>query len=89
LLFSTITPGGGGCIDFNAPSFALPWPLTFTINSTYAGGTGRFAGATGSSVGSGVGAVLIEDLRGNSFGWFSNSFAGTITAPNLPSGGGD
>ena len=82
LLFGTIAAGGTGCIDFNAPTFALPFPTAFTINSTFAGGTGKYAGATGSSTTTGVGAVLIDDAAGHTVGWFSDSFTGTINLPH-------
>jgi hypothetical protein len=82
LLFTKLAPGGTGCIDFNAPSFALPFPYVFTSNSTITGGTVRYAGATGSSAATGVGAVQIDDSAGHSFGWFSDTYTGTITLPH-------
>jgi hypothetical protein len=42
------------------------------------GGTGRFAGATGSLTGSGTSRGLFDDGAGNGFGALSSTFEGTI-----------
>ena len=45
------------------------------------GGTGRFAGATGSDTFSGTARTLFEDAAGNFFGEFSGTLEGTIITP--------
>jgi hypothetical protein len=67
-----------GCFDLTT--------LTATNHfaGEFAGGTGRFAHATGSWVGDGTGTI-IDPASG--FGFFSNEFSGTIITPEpIPHG---
>ena len=81
LLFEKLNPGGSLCIDFNSPSFAAPYSFTFSSSSTYTGGTGTFAGATGNVTTTGSGEIQIVDAAGHEFGWSNQSFTGTINLP--------
>jgi hypothetical protein len=58
-------------------------PANFTFKQSYAitGGTGRFAGATGTFTETGRGQALDEDPQGHEFDWAQASYSGTITAP--------
>ena len=55
----------------------------------YTGGTGQFAGATGTSTWSGTVTVLYDDGAGNFFGEFSITLEGTINALNAGNGKDD
>ena len=53
----------------------------FSGTETITGGTGRFAGATGSDTFSGTAKTLFEDAAGNFFGEFSGTLEGTLITP--------
>jgi len=77
LLFAKLT-SGALCINFDT---ALPWNLTGTNQFSFIGGTGRFAGATGSGTVSFKGQILQNDPQGHGMSWDSGSITGTMTIP--------
>jgi hypothetical protein len=94
-LIATVLPGTGhsiyrfdstGDLLFNEFSSTLCVDLDTSIQfysweDTITGGTGRFAGATGSNSGSGTAKVLYDDGAGNFFAEFTSSLKGTIIVP--------
>jgi len=88
-LFGQI-PSGTLCIDFSSyPS--LPFPFTASGQTATIGGTGRYAGATGTGSFHTVGSYLQFGLKGGTgafggFGQYTFTTDGTLT---LPKGGQD
>jgi hypothetical protein len=67
-------------------TFCLNPDLTFsfTEHGTFAGGTGEFAGASGSIDGQGTGKYLVSGSKDNifgGFGQFTETVTGTLTIP--------
>jgi hypothetical protein len=77
LLFAKLS-SGALCIDFDT---ALPWNLTGNNQFSFIGGTGRFAGATGSGTVSFKGQILQNDPQGHGMSWDAGSITGTIMIP--------
>jgi hypothetical protein len=65
--------GGTFCYDGNTRQFQG----TQTFETI--GGTGKATGYTGTSKASFIGGILLDDLAGNGFSWFSQTFTGTLT----------
>jgi hypothetical protein len=78
-LFYAFGPNGGiSCVNFATLTF------TFTSHGTYTGGTGQFAGATGSFDTQGSGSFLVVGSKGGvdgDFGQLSGTLTGTLTLP--------
>ena len=76
---------GTVCVDFSSGTGTLPpkLPFNFIVSSSFAitGGSGRFAGATGTITENDTGQLLSTDLQGHDFGWAQGSFTGTINKP--------
>jgi hypothetical protein len=69
------------CLDPTAPDLAF----TYTAKVNYAGGTGQFAGATGSLDVQGSGKYLVFGFKNGvfgGFGQFSETDTGTLILPN-------
>ena len=77
LLFLTLA-NSTLCIDLSSGS---PFNFTLTNNETITGGTGKYAGATGTRTYAGNGQALTSDAAGNGLGWFALTFTETITTP--------
>jgi hypothetical protein len=77
LLLAKLT-SGKLCINFDT---ALPWSFTGNDQFSFIGGTGRFAGATGSGTVSFKGQILQNDRQGHGMSWDTGSVTGTITVP--------
>ena len=77
LLFAQLT-SGKLCINFDT---ALPWSFTGNNQFSFIGGTGGFAGATGSGKVSFSGQILQNDPQGHGMSWDTGSVTGTITVP--------
>ena len=77
LLFAKLT-SGALCINFDT---ALPWNLTGNNQFSFIGGTGRFAGATGSGTVSFKGQILQNDPQGHGMSWDAGSITGTMMIP--------
>jgi hypothetical protein len=73
------SPVGTLCIDFSSgvPPFNFAGTQYFKI----VGGTGKFAGVTGTWTGTGFGQILSVDAAGHGLAWFSQTFTGTETKP--------
>jgi len=68
------------CLNQTSPDL----PFSYTGNATYIGGTGKFAGATGTFNFQGKGKYLVFGLKGGVFGGFgqiNETGTGTITLP--------
>ena len=52
--------------------------LFYTYTNKITGGTGRFAGATGTSEGQGTATLLFQDAAGNLFGAGSGQYSTTL-----------
>jgi hypothetical protein len=76
LLFSTLV--ATVCIDLSS---GPPFNITASGTETITGGTGKNAGATGTSTATTHGQVLTSDAAGHGIGWFEGSSSGTITRP--------
>jgi hypothetical protein len=77
LLFAKLA-SGKLCINFDT---ALPWSFTGNNNFSFIGGTGKFAGATGSGTVSFKGQILQNDPQEHGMTWDTGSVTGTITVP--------
>jgi hypothetical protein len=69
------------CLDANRPDFAF----TFTAKGTFIGGTGKYAGATGTSEAHGEGRYHVATATGGVFAGlasFTYTETGTITLSN-------
>jgi hypothetical protein len=77
LLIAKLT-SGTLCINFNT---ALPWNFTGNNQFSFIGGTGKFAGATGSGTVKFKGQILQNDPQGHGMSWDTGSVTGTITVP--------
>jgi hypothetical protein len=77
LLLAKVT-SGKLCINFDT---ALPWSFTGNNRFSFIGGTGRFAGATGSGTVSFKGQILQNDQQGHGMSWDTGSVTGRITVP--------
>jgi hypothetical protein len=76
LLFKTLV--ATVCIDLSS---GPPENITASGTETITGGTGKNAGATGTSTATTHGQVLTSDAAGHGIGWFEGSSSGTITTP--------
>jgi hypothetical protein len=74
LLFSTAT--ATDCIDFSS---GPPFNLAGSSNGTITGGTGKNAGATGTSTGTFHGQLMTLDPAGHGIAWFEGDSTETIT----------
>jgi hypothetical protein len=72
-------PASTTCVDLT--SGVPPFNFTFTEYDNITGGTGKFAGVTGSLTSTGFGQILSLDAAGHGLRWFSSSFTGTETTP--------
>ncbi len=77
LLIAKLT-SGKLCINFDT---ALPWSFTGNNQFSFIGGTGGFAGATGSGTVSFTGQILQNDQQGHGMNWDTGSVTGTIMVP--------
>jgi hypothetical protein len=77
LLLAKLT-SGKLCINFDT---ALPWSFTGNNQFSFIGGTGRFAGATGSGTVSFKGQILQNDRQGHGMSWDTGAVTGRITVP--------
>jgi hypothetical protein len=77
LLFAKLT-SGKLCINIKP---TLPWNFTGNNQFSFIGGTGKFAGATGSGTVSFKGQILQSDPQGHGMSWDTGSITGTITVP--------
>jgi hypothetical protein len=66
---------GTECLDV---SHGLPFNFAGSTTGTLTGGSGAFAGATGTLHNRFSGQVLTDDFNGHGFAWFQASFSGTI-----------
>jgi hypothetical protein len=74
--------GGTACINPNSASGVLPpFDSTYTQNWSFKGGSGKFAGTTGSGVVTGKGQITSLDQPGHSFSWDDGTYTGTISTP--------
>ena len=74
--------GGSACINPNSASGVLPpFDSTYTQNWSFKGGSGQFAGTTGSGVVTGEGQITVLDPAGHSFSWDNGTYKGTISKP--------
>jgi hypothetical protein len=74
--------GGTTCINPNTASGVTPpFDFTATLNWSFNGGSGKFAGVTGSAVDTESGQVTVLDHAGHSFGWNAGTYTGTLTQP--------
>jgi hypothetical protein len=78
-LFFTAT-SGKQCIDFST-SPTPPFPFSLSKTDTITGGTGEFAGATGTLTTEGRGAVLAVDPSNHVFGWVQIKYEAKINLP--------
>jgi hypothetical protein len=72
------------CIDFsNGTGTTIQLPFDFAGSETYnlTGGSGKFAGATGTSTSQFTGQVLSADFQGHAFSWSQGSYQGTAIKP--------
>jgi hypothetical protein len=76
LLFKTLV--ATVCIDLSSRP---PFNITASGTETITGGTGKNAGATGTSTATTHGQVLTSDAAGHGIGWFEGTSTGTITTP--------
>jgi hypothetical protein len=76
-ILTGIVPSGGGtaCIDFSTGNFAG------SDSGSLTGGSGKFAGVTGTFTTSFNGQTLSSDPQGHSFGWFQATLKGTMIKP--------
>jgi hypothetical protein len=74
-----VSPSGGGteCDGTAGPPTSYDGTLRFSIT----GGTGRFAGASGTLTEHYYGQYLVFLTEGGIFGWVADQFSGTITTP--------
>jgi hypothetical protein len=75
---TTKNVSGTECLDV---SHGLPFNFAGSSTDAITGGSGQFAGATGTVHGTFHGQVLTNDFNGHGFAWFKESFSGTITTP--------
>jgi hypothetical protein len=74
--------GGTECIDFNSSKgFAPPFNFSITEAIAYTGGSGRFAGTSGSGTFTGSGRILAADPGFHAFSWFQATYTATMTMP--------
>jgi hypothetical protein len=73
------SPPSTVCVDLT--SGVPPFNIIGTEHLNIMGGTGKFAGVTGTFTATDVGQTLSSDAAGHGFGWFSETFAGTETRP--------
>jgi hypothetical protein len=88
ILYGAFT-GGTVCVDFLSledakvhPNYiggGVPTNFSATFTGTIVGGTGVFAGNTGSFTETNSGLYTSSDLQGHNFGWFTGSVSGTMT----------
>ncbi|MFY9529430.1 MAG: hypothetical protein WAR24_11015 [Candidatus Acidiferrales bacterium] len=78
-LFFTAT-SGKQWIDFSTSS-TPPFPFNLTKTDSITGGTGEFAGATGTLVTEGSGAILSIDKSHHVFGWVQIKYEAKIKLP--------
>jgi hypothetical protein len=67
---------GTECLDV---SHGLPFNFAGSSTDAITGGSGKFAGASGTIHERFSGQVLTNDFNGHGFAWFKDSFTGTIT----------
>jgi hypothetical protein len=72
------TVSGTECIDV---SHGLPFNFAGSATDTITGGSGKYAGATGTAKERFSGQVLTNDFNGHGFAWFQDSIKGTIITP--------
>jgi len=77
---------GTQCVDVSGGTGTLPPKLPFNVITSASlaitGGSGKFAGATGTLTETQTaGQILSIDLQDHSFGWFQISYTGTINKP--------
>ena len=77
LVFGFINAGGSNCVDFSS----FPPKFSASSSGTINGGTGKYAGSTGTFTARTTGQILSEDLQGHAFGWFIQATAGIATIP--------
>ena len=76
ILTGTIPPGGETlCFDSVTGNHAG------SASGSITGGSGKFAGVTGTFTESFSGKTLSSDPQGHSFGWFQAQLTGTVTGP--------
>ena len=83
ILTSTLT-SGTLCIDYSngtGTTIQLPFNVTGSDTSNLTGGSGKFAGATGTSTSQFNGQVLSADFQGHAFSWSQGSYEGTVVKP--------
>jgi hypothetical protein len=74
--------GGTECIDFNsAKAFAPPFNYTIAEDVGFTGGSGEFAGTSGSGIFTGSGRILATDSELHVFSWFQATYTATMTMP--------
>jgi len=67
---------GTECLDV---SHGLPFNFAGSATDAITGGSGKFAGASGTIHERFSGQVLTDDFNGHGFAWFKDSFSGTTT----------
>ncbi len=74
---------GSGTANICVAPPPLPLNFTGTYSAPIVGGTGRFAGASGSITAvTHDGQLLKRDAAGHNFGWFESTLTGTLTLPS-------
>jgi hypothetical protein len=73
--FFNSNPVGTFCVDYSA----FPSNFSGTFSGNILGGTGVFAGNTGTFTETITGRYTSVDLQGHNFGWFSGSASGSMT----------
>ena len=76
-ILTGIIPPGGETLCFDSATGNHAGSATGSIT----GGSGKFAGVTGTFTESFNGKTLSSDPQGHSFGWFQAQLTGTVTGP--------
>jgi hypothetical protein len=76
ILTGIVPPGGETlCVDFSTGNHAG------SASGSITGGSGKFAGVTGTFTESFNGKTLSSDSQGHAFGWFQAELTGTVAKP--------